>query len=232
MSNQRPKPTIDQLQKQTLGVVWKYIKMTGLAMVLIIASTSAAVTMYEFGQTNKGVKVAEQVISGINRLQLALVDSETGQRGYVITGDRGYLDIYDAGLSRYQIELATLTAMIGANPQLQADLVELTKLASPKLSEMAITIVLRQSSFEAARAEIVTQLGKNLMDAVRLRTAAMIAEQQANIIRYEHRANVAASWASACLLISIVSLFLGLLVVYRAADSSSEAAEIIYRGIP
>ncbi|MER6287095.1 sensor histidine kinase [Streptomyces sviceus] len=56
------------------------------------------------------------------RLQAALVDQETGIRGYAITADRQFLDPYTQGKKDETASAARLRAFIGDQPELLADL--------------------------------------------------------------------------------------------------------------
>jgi hypothetical protein len=56
------------------------------------------------------------------RLQGALVDQETGVRGYAITGDSRFLQPYTAGLATENDAEARLHALIGGQQPLAADL--------------------------------------------------------------------------------------------------------------
>ncbi|KAF0815332.1 Frizzy aggregation protein FrzCD [Andreprevotia sp. IGB-42] len=97
-----------------------------------------------------------------------LKDAETGQRGYLITGEDRYLEPYRAALQQMdgvQAELKTLTA---DNPAQQQRITSLAPLVQAKMSELKETIDLRTGKgFEAARAVVLTDRGKNVMGQIR-----------------------------------------------------------------
>src|SRR5262245_13343707 len=55
------------------------------------------------------------------RLQSALIDQETGVRGYLLTGAPAFLEPYTAGVATEQSEAAQITELTGGFPDLAAD---------------------------------------------------------------------------------------------------------------
>src|SRR5438552_13285963 len=54
------------------------------------------------------VEHTREVLNGLESMLAAATDSETAERGYVITGDEGYLDPYRQSAERVDIEAARL----------------------------------------------------------------------------------------------------------------------------
>ena len=119
------------------------------------------------------------VLEDSARLLSYLKDAETGQRGYVLTGDESYLEPYTAALpniSKIQEELHALTA---DNPQEQRRLEEAAPLIATKLAELKLTIdQRRQQGFEAALKTVLSGAGKRTMDQVRAVMATVDAEER------------------------------------------------------
>ena len=102
-------------------------------------------------------------------LLIALLDAETGQRGYIITGDDLYLDPYQAGIEAAPRKLNDLITISDHTPQ-TATVANLAQVTHQKLTELAETIQLRRNgNFSASAHEVDNHLGKNLMDTIRLR---------------------------------------------------------------
>src|SRR5690242_11359815 len=88
---------------------------------------------------------AYEVMDTIGALQLAVRSAESGQRGYLLTGDEAYLAPYERAINRVgslQGELQHLTA---DNPVQQQRVGILAPLVQRKLEELAQTIQLRRS---------------------------------------------------------------------------------------
>ncbi|HEX7515728.1 MAG TPA: CHASE3 domain-containing protein [Chthoniobacterales bacterium] len=119
------------------------------------------------------------VIVQAERLLSTLKDAETGQRGFVITGDKHYLDPYESARSRLQDEIDRLRDMRNvAVPLRELDAIQ--ALVQTKLDELGETIALRRSGgFEAAAARVEQGAGKETMDELRKRVSAVRDQQEA-----------------------------------------------------
>jgi methyl-accepting chemotaxis protein len=117
------------------------------------------------------------------RLQLAdllseLKDAETGQRGYVITGDDNYLEPYKRALTGIDVTLADFQKLTADSPDQQRRLASARPIIDAKLAELKQVIDLRRSQgFDAAAKIVITNAGKTHMDQIRAIVAA--ADQEA-----------------------------------------------------
>lgn len=98
-----------------------------------------------------------------------LVEAETGQRGYIITGETEYLESYEFlpenGVSE---TLEKLRQLISDNPIQQQNLDKLEPLINKRLALREQGIELRRiAGFDAARAFISAGQGKETMDEIR-----------------------------------------------------------------
>lgn len=100
-------------------------------------------------------------------LLISLLDAETGQRGYIITGDSGYLVPYQAGVTAVPERLSEVE---GRGILREKDAVtQIGVLVHQKIDELAYTIQLRREQGQmAAQREVDRHLGKNLMDQIRV----------------------------------------------------------------
>ena len=108
------------------------------------------------------------VMLELDNLFSSLKDAESGQRGFVITGNRKYLDPYYEALVTVRTHLAALNDLTRDNPDQQRRLARIEPLIRTKLSLIDDTIRLRSSAgFQSARDRIMTDAGKKTMDALR-----------------------------------------------------------------
>ena len=108
------------------------------------------------------------VIIELDKLFSSLQDAESGQRGYVITGNRKYLDPYHRALRTVEAHLATLRRLTRDNPEQQGRLLQIEPLIQTKLALLEAAIRLRASAgFESARDRIMTDAGRSTMDTLR-----------------------------------------------------------------
>ncbi|MDQ6733555.1 MAG: CHASE3 domain-containing protein [Nitrospirota bacterium] len=121
-----------------------------------------------------------QVIATIDDLFIVIEDAETGQRGFIITGEPAYLEPYQAALQTVPRSLAALRVLVADSPKQIEQVAALEVALDRKLDELGATIALRHSEgFEAARSSIIANDGKIVMDAIRRIVAQMSATERA-----------------------------------------------------
>jgi methyl-accepting chemotaxis protein len=140
-----------------------------------------------------------KVMRQLELVSATLADAETGQRGFVVTGEENYLDPYRNAIGRLdelERDLRTLTADNGAQ---QARLNRLVPVVRAKRDEMArIVAERRDKGFEAARQMVMTDRGKRFMDEARQILGEMAAEEEM-LLRDRDRASersVAAAYST------------------------------------
>ena len=63
-------------------------------------------------------------------------DAETGQRGFLLTGEPSYLEPYNKAVSQVDIHIQNLSGLTVDNPRQQANVAHLGSLAHMKLNEL------------------------------------------------------------------------------------------------
>ncbi|MDP4076027.1 response regulator [Acidovorax sp. A1169] len=117
------------------------------------------------------VAAMDRTSQGMRQLSLvhsALKDQETGQRGYLLTGDASYLQPYLLAQNVLDRQLTALKASTEGNASQRRLVIQIEDLARQKRSELAETVELRKAgNVEGAMALVRTDTGKNIMDRVR-----------------------------------------------------------------
>jgi diguanylate cyclase (GGDEF)-like protein/PAS domain S-box-containing protein len=117
---------------------------------------------------NKDYKHVDQTLDTAERLLSKLKDTETGQRGYLLTGQQQYLEPYHSGIVASKQSLKQLSNLIGAQSPQKKDLGTLQSLVNSKLAELELTIGLRQTKGAEAALKVVNSYqGKANMDNIR-----------------------------------------------------------------
>jgi signal transduction histidine kinase/CheY-like chemotaxis protein len=119
------------------------------------------------------------------RAVLVLVqDAETGQRGYILTHQGDYLKPYNDALAAIPDAVAALKAQAAGNDYQAAKVAELGSAIRDKLDELDKSItVARTEGFDAARALVLTDAGKQAMDRIRALIDDLLAAQRAELTR-------------------------------------------------
>ncbi|MFI4923031.1 MAG: diguanylate cyclase [Burkholderiales bacterium] len=142
----------------------------GLTILLIAANIALSVVAYQ--NTVKLVAAHDDAVELRKTLKTAgevlllLSDAETGQRGYLITGEERYLEPYNVSIASISNKLKQLTSSHRAVAVQNLD--SLNTLVNVKIGELNETIALRRKAgFEAALKAVLTDKGKASMDAIR-----------------------------------------------------------------
>lgn len=124
-------------------------------------------------------KQSYQVLAYLNELETELINAETGQRGYLITGQRRYLEPYDSALVEIDNQYETLRQLSADDPAFQSRLANLQPLVEARLDRLQEGIQIRDTGgFTAAQDFVLTDNGRLLMDQVRERIDEMVQQEE------------------------------------------------------
>jgi signal transduction histidine kinase len=111
---------------------------------------------------------AQKVRSTLNQILQNMLDAETGQRGYLLTGEASYRKPYDTAVKQVDGHLAALRQLYAERPAERTHLLELSKHVLRKVAEMDMSVRLRQDGKEDAwKFVITTDVGREEMEAIR-----------------------------------------------------------------
>ena len=112
----------------------------------------------------------------MNKLLQSMLDAETGQRGYLLTGNETYLEPYDKAVATVQTNLDSLRMRFMDAPADMQEFALLSRQISRKLAEMELSLRLRRQGNEDAWKFILnTDVGKEHMEAIRHHAQELIA---------------------------------------------------------
>ena len=157
--------------------------------------------------TSEQVRHTEQVIAGANHLVRAAVDAETGERGFVITGDNAFLAPFAAGNTTFTTTAPQLRVLVSDNPPQVArvdQMIELHQRWNDKAATPEIAARRAGGTGKAARL-IQAGTGKGLVDQLRAVAGAFIATEQ-DLQRTRTAASDAASGAARLLTVAGLGL--------------------------
>jgi signal transduction histidine kinase len=114
----------------------------------------------------------------LTTLSRRIVDAESGQRGYLLTGRREYLDPYRHAFEDIDQALKWLRGYYATTPKQAPVMERLDTLVQHKLSELDATMKLYdEGKTEAWRTVLLTDIGKEQMDEIRGVSAQLLAEE-------------------------------------------------------
>jgi two-component system, sensor histidine kinase and response regulator len=144
--------------------------IAALSGAILLVSLGGAVSFWAFEQIEEAAAArrhTRQVMIGASDLLSKLMDAETSQRGYALTGDEAFLEPYLAVRDSVRADLQALVEQTSiASARHHLDLI--APLLDNKMAEMAQVIDLRGAhKLAAVRASVGSAQGKQTMDSIR-----------------------------------------------------------------
>src|SRR5260221_4911488 len=103
-------------------------------LILILTSIASWSSIHNLLDNSKLVDHTDSVISEVNSVLSTLTEAETGQRGFLLTGDTAFLRPYNGANERALSLIDRIQAMTVDNPVQQANIKELRDVVSNRLS--------------------------------------------------------------------------------------------------
>jgi signal transduction histidine kinase len=131
-----------------------------------------------------------QVINNVERIMSSAKDAETGNRGFLITGEENYLEPYNDAIRELPKELDDFQHLTSDSPTQQARITEMRAVLEQRLALLQQGIDLRRSgSKDMVRPLVLSGTGKVEMDHLRRIADEMEAEERKLLaIRTAHAA--------------------------------------------
>ena len=150
----------------------------GFLLLLLVAAASVWLIVGNH-RFNASVAHTLQVRSEGYRLLTLVQDAETGQRGYLLTGDPDYLAPYTLGTAQAPRALRELEALSAHNVPQMAILARLRPEIAAKLAELARTITLQEGGDHAGALAVVRDnSGNGYMRQIREDIAGLEAREE------------------------------------------------------
>ncbi|MDP9899816.1 CHASE3 domain-containing protein [Variovorax ginsengisoli] len=154
-----------------------------MALNLVLAALAALVLI---GINEAGYRQSRQEVQAVRETQVArlalnkllqdIVDAETGQRGYLLTGEPSYRAPYDAAIASVNDRIDALRKIYRSDAREAAAVEVLAGHVARKLAEMEMSVRLRKSNNEDAwKFVITTDVGREEMQAIRAQVATLMA---------------------------------------------------------
>ncbi|MDP3876190.1 MAG: response regulator [Methylobacter sp.] len=194
-----------------------HIIMVLLAGAALLVAAGVTVTFWSFQQIESAAEMRKHnriVLTSAANLLSTLTAAETSERGYLLTGDEAFLDLYWGvrdGIGGQMTELRQQTLMGPAHHHLGA----LATLIDTKLLQMSNNIELRRKGdITTVLADVRGGQGKRLMDAIRTEMNNFVELQESALT--ENEAKFQATMRRLFVIIVVASLFVLLLILVFA----------------
>jgi signal transduction histidine kinase len=160
----------------------RLVAVLGPTLIVVLVGALAYWGARRERATRLAVENKHGSIVSTERFLTRLVDAETGQRGYLLTGREEYLEPYRAAKSDVQVQLSQLQQRVEKDPVQLARLDSLGVLVGAIFAELEETIALRRTGpLDTAVQVIESDRGKRAMDQSRGIVARMQARELAQL---------------------------------------------------
>jgi diguanylate cyclase (GGDEF)-like protein len=156
--------------------------VTGFGLVLLLIASLgwlANRSTRQFLNNSLRVSHSYEVLAKFEGILSLMKDIETGQHGFIVTGNERYLEPYEASKHEIGLVLQDLHDLTGDDPVQHERLELVRRLATQRIQLSKQTIDLRRSKgFEAAASFVNTDRGKRIMDNLRKTVADLETEER------------------------------------------------------
>ena len=164
------------VRRDVRGRSWVVI-VSGFLLIVTAALCAVAVSISE-NQSSEIGRRARQVRDLQIAMFAAVEDAETGQRGYLLTGDPSYLTPFDAATARVSRLEEKLEATTTEDPAQLRRLSRIRRLADEKLAELTRTVAFyRLGHPDEALRLVRSNLGRDIMSKIRAESSAFEAAE-------------------------------------------------------
>jgi len=168
-----------QHKKWSIAHIFSYgFAIAGIAGALLIWSIYRVTTTIMATATS--VSQTYEVISSFRNLRERLIDAETAERGYVITGDPAGLPAYQTALQQIQFNSDLIAAFVSNYPGQKVRFVELQKQIAYRLKTLQMIVDTRVAGGIDASHELVS-LGEDKLEMKRIQSVLMQMEDEENV---------------------------------------------------
>jgi signal transduction histidine kinase len=157
----------------------KIIAGFGIALaILILVGVLSYRTMVQNDEDRQWVTHTHQVLEQVDLVLTDLLNAETGERGFILTGEASFLEPYNEALARLNGDVKDLHELISDNPIEQGTMERVEPLITERLGMLRDRIEVRKKEGLISGAELVRQgPGKQYMDKIRAQLSEMKQEE-------------------------------------------------------
>jgi CheY-like chemotaxis protein/signal transduction histidine kinase/CHASE3 domain sensor protein len=166
------------------------LAVTAVAIIALLSYQSLQATTVSAANLTQTI----EVLGRLESLFSTLIDAETGQRGFLLTGEESYLAPYTDAKDALPEEIKSMRALLVNRPEQRRRLDALESLASLKMAELDSTVTLRRAGKpDAALGVVRTDRGKIYMDRIRAAAGEMEAAERQLLAQHSEESRQAAT---------------------------------------
>ncbi len=169
---------------------WLPIAITAAFGLVAYFGIVTFVSTRQIREGERQIELAYAIREAAHQLLSAMKDSETGQRGFVLTGDEDHLAIHDRGVADAKHLFEQLDQLAGHSPEVLDSLHKLRAAFDQQQTHFSHIIALRRRQPDRRIGDNVLEViqlgvGKTIMDSARAAEEALVETQSQKLNRIE-----------------------------------------------
>lgn len=159
-----------------IGIIIVSIALLVINASLLVINTAALM------DSNAHYARSYEIKRALSAFQSVITTAESGQRGYLLTGQTGYLEPYYVAMRSWRAEIERMRSLTTDNPARQKDFADLERLTARAISRLEQTIQRSPQPGPNGTADVAgTDRATETMDRVRGIVDRMMSEEDARI---------------------------------------------------
>jgi signal transduction histidine kinase len=208
-----------------------------LALVVGAAFAVLLSSVADLRSSERRARQSEEVLVVANQLERLVVDIESSQRGFVITGQERFLRPWRDARAAFPRQAGTLERLVAGNAEQEERARAIARAGESYVQDYSVPLVgIARRDLAAARTEVLTDEGKRRIDGIRAEFDRFVATERGLASERQRRSDAAARRATVAAAgglagsIILVTLFAGYLAgaivrpVRRAAEMAGRLA--------
>ncbi|MDW5593625.1 ATP-binding protein [Conexibacter stalactiti] len=182
----------------------------GAALLLLVVAAAFAVTLHSVDRlhdANRDLARSLTAIAAADRLERLVIDAETSQRGFILTGDEAFLAPYDdarrelAGAERALLDALPASTSNGRRPLAESAIAKVDEYVGRYVPGQ---VTLATDDPAAARAVVASGRGKRRVDAIRADFSALERAERQHAAAVREDSDAAADRATFFALLGLI----------------------------
>lgn len=151
----------------------------GVFFILLLTGYSSFVCVQDLIDSNKTALKTAKTLRELENLLGRVADFESNGRGYVLSGDRDFIQLNEASLKEVEDSISTLNELTKDEPERAKNLAELLPLVQSKVEfSKSLMNTMRLKGSAEAIALFKTERGRMLMDEIRHKVSDRVAFEE------------------------------------------------------
>lgn len=194
-------------------------------LILVISSTASFFSIKNLLASAQLVDHTNEVVNKLDETMLTVVDAETGQRGFLMTGISDFLEPYSGASVKAFSTLTELKMLTSDNPDQIGNMIKLESMIKKRFARLEILIERKRAGSSIDMADL--NAGKEHMDAIRATAKEMKAVENALLKTRTERLNKISGYTPIVITVAALLAIIITIVFYYKMNRDIDARSLL-----